>query len=1138
MDRNAVFGLVANAGYYHRTTTTGLLSLTSSDVAIPLRGPTARDIPPVSLTSVPKADESVLEPYIQTLEDDYEDLIILKQAAKIPEFDGQNKSIELEVPELFLNSDFSLQNPRTFAKVINNTRLLADSETHLPLIDNDKIQGNLSNYLDSVEIKLSNEIEKSSIGFTDAFVQFQSIKDKYSKFNNQLDELENKIKNLEGKKIKEAKLVVEMLKKRRNVKKFELLLEQVSIIKSKAQEAHNKFQNGQFDDVLELIDIAKGLIHGKRVPSVILPSIRNLSDLPSLKSLRSDLLTLKSETGKALAAELCEILIDDLREQYQNINKSRILERLQLNLPSKDDSFKDISSTLKLKLDTILNKLIICGEMQYATKMYQERIVSELRLIYKSNLSSSDSNSLTVNGSSTDNVTALSNLSPQEFIEILEKLYAQSSQTFRRLLVQKNLLFSLGMNHPQSLNVQEFDISQGIAAGVSYTERRVARLMSIRESSNLRLPVNFAINLWKLSGSWGRECELISGSVGPNNTISHQSGVNSGLSVLKEVLDKQLNQYTNEFHKETIKRCKAEISREVWREDVLPWNLQNTLEQCFELGNLKDLNPQASSDEQTRKTISIDNQSFILPPSTTLLINSLHVHLILQVNFPHLTAISHSYLPNIFGAIHDKVLDSVLGRQAMNTAGLKHITTRVVALAAEVCRFWSQVVEKIQKSVLDFFSSARDDLPKVIKRRLHSVKIKFQDQVVAYYEKLVSIMNDVVEKLAQEGQSDSEEDEVHPYMRNLVQKTLFIAKSIQRYLPVPEYQSLMTQIFLNYEEVLNSLIRGKKWRKDVIYFRENLSAVKGESGVGERLWALVGGDQIDQTTVNDANINNSIDLGGVVSGFLEIDSERQSSVESVDKDVKITQEDINAVVDYNKNLPELPSGDVEFQDSKDEGEGEGEGDSLPKSIETEAQNTKLPSGDVKFQDSKDEIKIEAEGEGEAGGEGELEDNNLGESLHESIETEAQNTKQYSELSDAKAKHETKVLSENNFPPESSLLELNLEDKSITSEDTGKRVHIQEDKHLPSEDSPDLKPQPHIIETSSKQMESAEKLELENGKAESELTTVNNGSAIKPSFDNTGSVEALPGNAQLDSEVAIPATKKKTAKKKKKKRSNK
>ena len=728
------------------------------------------------------------------------------------------------IPDFYFDDDFRLDNPKIFNKVINGTKfssLIDDDGTNgtNTIVDHDLLQEKLSSNLDIIEIHLINEISKSSDKFFSALDDLKNINNVSNLLSNKLIKFNNNLDTFNENKIENSKNLINLITKYQNIEKFKQLLLQIKTILIQADLAESNYYNGNYEISLQLIDSVFALIRGNVPNHPLIDKIvsnwkyplKDLNKLPALLPLKRLLSNLISDTGKSYAKLFSNYLIDDLRNVYENLNEDLVLNKLTSNENSSnnnnntndddDKSYLEINDEFKSNLEIYLKGLTRCGELSSAFKLYEERFSNELKSIFKSNLPSENNNNneendigddtndnVSEDSKSKSNITnnisnalmlsdLVKNLTPKEFELMIINNYTKFFQSFRRLIIQKNLLLTISIDvlnnfDSQILKIQpdiinDLDLTNSISLTINSIQRRIAKLFKIRELQNCQIPLNYFIRLYKLNVNFLNQCEILS-----NGMINE--------SILKEINNKQLFNFIQQFHKKSLKKSIQLIELEIWKDEGLPINTQNILDLIINasngdfdynewtkglsidfnnINNKEEMEKEEMDKENTtelRKSLTLHSQNYILPSSMGIILITIKAYLLLIHLFKNKinNIISQNYLPELLKAINLKIHQSILGAQASKTAGLKHITTKHLAFACEVCRFWSILVNDISRVCLSEIDNNNNNnnnnseiiinVRKNIIKEFDEVKELFKDQVVDLYDKLVSIMRDTV----------------------------------------------------------------------------------------------------------------------------------------------------------------------------------------------------------------------------------------------------------------------------------------------------------------------------------------------------------------------------------------------------------
>lgn len=941
---NAIFNLTQNVNYKRKSTTTNLLSLNSSSTVISLNGPTTKDIPSIKLTHVDSIPYTAFSDYLDGISEYYYEFsnsksLTINTLRSLNTVTNEQQEAALDknnlkhIPQIYFEKQFRLDNPRIFNQIISMDKSnQSNSNDLLSSIDYDNLQEKLSLYLDIVEVNLIKEISDSSDSFFSALDDLKKITNSSNILKNKLQIVDNKFITFKDTKFLSFKKLLGSIKKYQNIEKFNQILFQIKLILTQADKAEEENLKGNYNTSLKLIDSVFALINGNYPPNALITDctkdwnypLSDLNRLPALSPLKHQLSGLITDTGKSFAKLFTNTLIDDLRSAYENLDGYKYLQVLicPINIDENFNSKYRIGESTKEKTIEYLTGLTRCGELISAFKLYEEKFHNEIKYILKSNLPHNhDTNDDNGNGarnnndddddddteSKSTNITnnlsnalALSdlirNMTPKEFEDMLIKTFTELSIAFKRLVSHKDFLFSnvidaLNNFDPKILKSQpdflmNLDISKLINMTISSIQKRIAKIIKIREQKIVIVPLDCFLRFHKLATGFLADCELISKGL-----------VND--FVLRDLINRQLFIYLQSFHKACLKRVVEVIELEQWKDDGLPIYCQDTLNLFYKSSTgdldenewfdglnldfqLEQNKKQVDLELDIRKTLSLHGQNYILPKSTNHLLNILKNYLIIVYYFNgNITnTISQSYIPELLKLMNLKIHQSVLGAQATKTAGLKHVTTKHLALAGEVCRFWSLLVLDIERICLTKFESNKiksedtDKIRKNIKKEFQESRSLFMEQVVDIYDKLIAIMKETATSIINSLTVDDflknenlQDFKVCPYMESIVKKTLTIAKSVQRYLPEEEYNGIMNRIFEEYEKILNAkysaVISAKtsneivksQVRVDLAFFMDKLQDI---SDVRQIVDKILNSNQIE--LMGDSNNMRSVEL--------------------------------------------------------------------------------------------------------------------------------------------------------------------------------------------------------------------------------------------------------------------------------------
>ncbi|ODV63618.1 Vps54p [Ascoidea rubescens DSM 1968] len=618
----------------------------------------------------------------------------------------ENKNDLANVPLIFFQPDFRLDNPRTFNKVIENSQILSSQQsssiqlsTKKYLANNSLLQEKLSWYLDIIEIHLINEISNSSDSFFNTLDELSLINSKSKNSIEILQKIEDNLNDIKKKQLVPGKSLLNLIQKRKNIQKLEQSLLQIQLILNLKKIADFYFYNSSYIESLYQIETIQSLILGNieaiksnqenKKKNKIINNIYkwpyellNLDQLPALNNLKADLSTLKKKIGTSYINLFLDFLITDLRNHYENMSYKDTLIRILSNFSKELSMMKRHSRSSSLNKINLINEkkkinrsylildqdfrqllkeyilgLIKCNRILIAFQNYEERLIIEFKNIIKfhlptstnSNAIVSETNSVSSRGSDSKmssstslsnfsnrnrslsqlNLSQLNNLSqlslmqnqqqsgnqilidyirtmtPKDFEVVLFKIYADLSEALRRLTTHQKILLDTALDSivvPESQQqdfgdlIMKLDISKTIEHCVLTVQKRMAKIITIRQDLNIQTSVEFFIRFYLLNYYFLVECENIniSGSMKQN--------------YLKNCIEKHVKHYGMLYHKNSIRKIAIKIDKETWKEYRVDSENHKLLEEIMQSADsepqnwsrLLDLEKEFIIDEDTK----------------------------------------------------------------------------------------------------------------------------------------------------------------------------------------------------------------------------------------------------------------------------------------------------------------------------------------------------------------------------------------------------------------------------------------------------------------------------------------------------------------------------------------------------------
>ncbi|KAK5959074.1 Vps54p PWA37_003754 [Arxiozyma heterogenica] len=671
-----------------------------------LRSPTSVDIPPVTVSKLDIIDgwNKIVDDYMEdigeeeTIFQSRNNITNMNKLEQIKQLDDQSSdtyhddSIVInQIPEFYFEKVFQLDNERTFNKVIESVDLKPQD-----LVTNDKnkrdefhllLKDKLSNYLDGVETLLVSNISRSSHKFFNTLNDVESIQNNIESTINELQLLEKTLQISLDAEIKEKIKNIKLIIKRNNIEKLEQGLLQVKLVVDKTEECKHKFSNDNLEQCMSLIQSINLLIRGDSSSD---ENVQNwtkdwpfpLIDLKSVLGLieiRELLTNMKIEVGGKYSLQLSELLLEDLRSAYKNIDTITVINDIQQG-KIENVRFK-FPTDFETSVREIITKLNECEELTSAFALYEDKITTEVKNIIKyylpkENISKSDSSLLVVDRSqsvtpkgtgsmntSTRPPTTRSKLStlikeqtPVEFQDMLESIFIHCLCAIKRLYQQQKLLLDISLkvintstiSENQHNMINQLDIRTNVNEIIRIVQLRMGKVITVRKELTSTLRHDHFLRLYSVCILFIQECEALSGEF--------------LTKYFSDVLSSQIKHYITTHDSRNLRSIQKKIELENWVPAIVSPSIQTDVNDIVSSIDIDPINwtsqlilyqkndkeeaQNSESDSReinkstgNRKSVVVGDKTFVASESLLQVIQLIRELLILSTNLPS------SYLP-------------------------------------------------------------------------------------------------------------------------------------------------------------------------------------------------------------------------------------------------------------------------------------------------------------------------------------------------------------------------------------------------------------------------------------------------------------------------------------------------------------
>ena len=483
-----------------------------------------------------------------------------------------------QVPSFYFDKSFSLDNERIFRKVTEGIDLRLNKLNEITVkdgrvVDSKKsirdaayveLKDKLSDHLDVVETSLVSELSKASPQFFYALSEVDNIQQKVTDTVTDLEKLSTTLKNEECPEVNEEIVNLKSIFRRKNVEKLEQGLLQVKLVLDKVEICKSHYAKDEYDSSLGMIKSIDSLIRGNNDNKEEVTKwtehwpykLVDLKTVPALLETREFLTNMKIEVGGKLSIQLSNILLDDVRAHYENMDLWETLDQMQKGFDNKIN-YSELNLSLQDNIKDIIVKLYKCEELASAFALYQNKSLTECKNIIKKYLptgrnvtdsaavsSAPSSTSLAAeqkdaspgpdtslgdvkqpatNGATPKLSTLIREQTPAEFQEMVVEIFVRCSEAIRVLFQHQKILLDIALNvidaeggenrasENQHNMITQLDIRSGINDIIGVVQLRMGKILAVRKEVTSALRYDHFLQLYSITVLFIQECEAQSG---------------------------------------------------------------------------------------------------------------------------------------------------------------------------------------------------------------------------------------------------------------------------------------------------------------------------------------------------------------------------------------------------------------------------------------------------------------------------------------------------------------------------------------------------------------------------------------------------------------------------------------------------
>ncbi|KAG9234688.1 Vps54-like protein-domain-containing protein [Amylocarpus encephaloides] len=500
-------------------------------------------------------------------------------------------------------------------------------------------------------------------------------------------------------------------------------------------------------------------------------------------------------------------------------------------------------------------------------------------------------------------------LDPDDAEDLLKKTYIGVGETLRRLGTQVKILLDItstiadpdnpaavGMKSPprspniaamdsmlstaarddSGPNIQEqmhqaLDMSNLMGQTVDIAQEKIVKVLRVRSEQTTHLPVENFLRYFTLNLLFANECEAISGRSGTalksvvNGHIkeyvqqlcdSQRQSLATGMDDdpwnAKDFTEANTEELSNILSASTQDAGAWSTSSQIWLPLTPPPPLNALSAPLLTQvnGAFRTSTPSGTTSKSVTRSAVIESESFILPLSAFLCLHGMTCFLHLNTGIPSMTSEIATSIISYLSLFNSRCTQLILGAGATRSAGLKNITTKHLALAAQALSFIGTLIPHVREFVRRHAGSGSS--VSSLMGEFDKVRRAYLEHQQSIYDKLVDLMASRAAAHARSMKTiDWEEADtriVNPYMETLTKETSTLHRVLNKHLPSMTVQMIMDPIFKSYKEqwgeafgdvVLGSEGAQTRMLRDAEHFKTKIGGLDGAGDAGDYLVTLV-----------------------------------------------------------------------------------------------------------------------------------------------------------------------------------------------------------------------------------------------------------------------------------------------------------
>ncbi|GIY05431.1 vacuolar protein sorting-associated protein 54, partial [Caerostris extrusa] len=610
-----------------------------------------------------------------------------------------------EIPQIFLQSDFNLENPSTFNAVLPWSQIYGQgSSEHSSQNSVKLLQEKMSHYLDIAEVHIARQISMRSEAFFHAMTSHDALFDQLTDVIKCVCDLRERIHVIEEVLVTGPMKIMRLKCRHKNLNDVYKKLNLISTVHQTQPTIQKLLNTSDFVGALDMIYTTQDVL------------AQELSGVQSFRHLGSQLAEMEKVIGKMME-KLIAIVFGMLRQNHYRFVQTFKEECFTtIEATVKQTVIEVVSQTDDFDLESNTGKVVLNLAEQLRSLAFHKWI-EVLQLIMKNlhfllqriqALYQVMDDTLEVAAGYISNISTDENFHRCHTLHLMETEIMISEQDY--LKIKPNL-------------------KDVLCSVCDHAHDSCAKVLSAKakDGSLDRLLMSEFLLLAKSIEEFQKQSEEISGKQSTALRLSLQS---------------QVSRFVMRFHEERKVKLTLILENEQWKQADVPMEFQELVNDIISTGCITSIKKNAEeSHREPQPFLIVNGENFAVCGTVLMLFKMMIEYCKCADELPMLTLDLASRLVELLKAFNSRTCQLVLGAGALQLVGLKTITTKHLALTSRCLNLIVYFIPYVK----NHFQSKIPVKQQKLDKQFEQVTRIYMEHIREISHKLESIISDMFE---------------------------------------------------------------------------------------------------------------------------------------------------------------------------------------------------------------------------------------------------------------------------------------------------------------------------------------------------------------------------------------------------------